>query len=121
MSLYKIHPISREGSGSAVYGLTLDPCHKIFAGHFPGAPVVPGVCLIDIAAEITKSELGSETAAPVLEEVSNAKFLSVLSPENSSDLQAKITIKSTGEKISSTVVIYDSSTQYAKISLNFRP
>jgi 3-hydroxyacyl-[acyl-carrier-protein] dehydratase len=30
-----------------VTALTVDPADPLLAGHFPGNPVLPGVCLID--------------------------------------------------------------------------
>jgi 3-hydroxymyristoyl/3-hydroxydecanoyl-(acyl carrier protein) dehydratase len=32
--------------------IRLNPDHAIFAGHFPGQPVVPGVCMLQIIKEL---------------------------------------------------------------------
>jgi len=40
---------SKEALNAAV---ELDPSHDIFKGHFPGSPVLPGVCMIHIIKSV---------------------------------------------------------------------
>jgi len=40
--------------------LEINPSHKIFQGHFPGQPVVPGVCMMEMVKEITEMVTGKE-------------------------------------------------------------
>lgn len=51
--------------------------HPAFAGHFPGAPILPGVVLLDIALQnIAKmNNMTLETC-----EISSVKFLSPVNP-----------------------------------------
>ena len=35
-----------------------DKSDPIFAGHFPGQPIVPGACLVQIAEDLTSQQLG---------------------------------------------------------------
>lgn len=48
--------------------------HPAFAGHFPGAPIVPGVLLLDAALQA--AEAGGARVA----EIGSAKFLSPVGP-----------------------------------------
>lgn len=57
--------------------LPIDPGHPAFAGHFPGAPIVPGVVLLDEALHAMAGAMGIPLAACELRAV---KFLSPLSP-----------------------------------------
>lgn len=50
-----------------------------FQGHFPGQPVLPGVCLIQSALVLGESLCG---APPVLQEVAAAKFFAVVKPDD---------------------------------------
>ena len=52
--------------------------HKIFEGHFPGNPVMPGVCMIQIIKELTEKAVGKEL---FLAQSSNIKFMAILNPE----------------------------------------
>jgi 3-hydroxyacyl-[acyl-carrier-protein] dehydratase len=48
---YSFIRIVSNGSSSLEASFLLNPKHAIFAGHFPGQPVVPGVCMLQIIKE----------------------------------------------------------------------
>ena len=54
--------------------------HPAFAGHFPGAPIVPGVVLLDTALQAIAV---AENLPLNQYELSSVKFLSPLSPADS--------------------------------------
>jgi 3-hydroxyacyl-[acyl-carrier-protein] dehydratase len=62
-----------------VYKTTIafDKMHPIFSGHFPGLPVVPGVCMMAIVKEILEEAVNRRLR---LSQVSNIKFLSLINP-----------------------------------------
>jgi len=51
--------------------------HAIFEGHFPGQPVVPGVCMMEIVKELLQSQFGKSL---MLHEARNVKFLQFVTP-----------------------------------------
>ncbi len=59
--------------------------HDIFSGHFPGHPVVPGVCMMEMVKELTQGVLNQSL---VLSVAGNVKFLQLITP----DIQPQITI-----------------------------
>ena len=64
--------------------IELNAGHKIFEGHFPGKPVVPGVCLMQMVQEVTENILENKTN---LQKADEMKFLSIINPiENKSAL-----------------------------------
>jgi 3-hydroxymyristoyl/3-hydroxydecanoyl-(acyl carrier protein) dehydratase len=57
--------------------------HPAFAGHFPGAPIVPGVLLLDAAVHAIQQANATQATGLVaaqIFEISTAKFLSPVGP-----------------------------------------
>ena len=53
-NLYKI--IRKEGVGPvANYAIELIPSCVIYAAHFPGRPVTPGVCIVQMGKELVEA------------------------------------------------------------------
>lgn len=73
--------------------ITLNPNHKIFAGHFPGMPIVPGVCMMQIVKEVTEIFTAKRLT---LHQADNIKFLSVINPQQVRDIVVKVQIKTQG-------------------------
>jgi 3-hydroxyacyl-[acyl-carrier-protein] dehydratase len=67
--------------------LEINPAHAIFEGHFPGQPVVPGVCLMQMVKEITEKALGKETRLVKADQI---KFLALLIPAENQPLQMEL-------------------------------
>jgi 3-hydroxyacyl-[acyl-carrier-protein] dehydratase len=67
--------------------LLINPAHKIFEGHFPGQPVVPGVCMMQVLKELLEQVLQKET---VLTTAAEMKFLAVIDPSVNNRLSASV-------------------------------
>ena len=105
----------KERNGLPVFSIRLHPSHTIFKAHFPGSPIVPGVCQIQILSELMEMYSGKKL---YLKEVKNIKFLSVLDPIQSPCLEVdfqKIAIDM--ESLKTTALLQTIMKQYAKISL----
>lgn len=76
-NLYFIDSVSRT-EADVTYRLHLNADHIIYAAHFPGEPITPGVCLLQMGVELLSVAVGSELE---IDTVKNVKFLSVLHPE----------------------------------------
>ncbi|MCF2489004.1 3-hydroxyacyl-ACP dehydratase [Dyadobacter sp. CY347] len=64
--------------------------HAIFEGHFPGAPVTPGVVQLQIVKELLEAHLGSKL---VMKSMRSGKFLEVLNPRENPNLRINIKYK----------------------------
>lgn len=112
-NLYKIQ---RLHSDVPQYTIELLGNSPIYSAHFPGQPITPGVCIIQIASELLEEYLG---AALVLREVVNAKFLAVITPDETHNVDyylQKITELENGIiKISASV--FNQEKTFAKLTL----
>jgi 3-hydroxyacyl-[acyl-carrier-protein] dehydratase len=67
--------------------LRINANHKIFEGHFPNQPVVPGVCMMQMVKEILEQVIGKETN---LTQAADMKFLAVINPLENNLIHASI-------------------------------
>jgi 3-hydroxyacyl-[acyl-carrier-protein] dehydratase len=75
-SLYKI--VGKTTQERVVcYDIALDATHAIYQAHFPGEPITPGVCLVQMTQELVEDHLHQPCR---LCGIRNVKFLSVVSP-----------------------------------------
>jgi 3-hydroxyacyl-[acyl-carrier-protein] dehydratase len=74
--------------------ITIHPEHGIFKGHFPGKPVVPGVCMIQIAKELLEEHSGKSL---LFQKGNQIKFLQLLIPEKGVEIEVNISWKAVDE------------------------
>ncbi len=68
----------------------LNPKHRIFEGHFPEQPLVPGVCQIQMVRELAEQTLGKLYR---LSDAKQIKFLKFINPFETNDLNFEIRYK----------------------------
>ncbi|TLF45369.1 3-hydroxyacyl-ACP dehydratase [Maribacter aurantiacus] len=95
----------------------LNKDHEIFEGHFPGHPVLPGVCVIQIIKELTEKSLEKKLLLSV---ASNVKFMAVINPEKNYTVQFDIELSQSDDevKIKNTVSFED--TLALKLNASFK-
>lgn len=76
-----------EDKGALKAVIKINAAHQIFEGHFPGQPVVPGVCMIQIVKELLITVTGEE---PLLKGGDYFKFLAILDPTKNDEVNADI-------------------------------
>lgn len=86
--LYTVEDFQHDGQGVTA-AIKLNKNHDIFKGHFPGNPVMPGVCMLQIIKELTEQATAKSLFLSVS---SNIKFMAIINPEVNSDLVLKIFI-----------------------------
>jgi len=88
---YKINEIDTVDETTSVT-ITINKIHKIFKGHFPNNPVMPGVCMMQIIKEITEEVVG---ATLFMEKCSNVKFMALINPDINNVLKLVLHISET--------------------------
>ena len=116
-SFFHIQSRSDEG-GAPTFDVVLDPAHAIFRAHFPGNPIVPGVCQVQMTRELLETVLGENLA---LVRAKNIKYLTVMTPTQQTEYSIafrKITTE--GDSHSITADITAGGATYTKLSLTFQ-
>ena len=71
-----------------VWSITLLPEYQVYAGHFPGNPVSPGVCNIQMIKECVELATGNRL---FLSFIAKCRFSAVLSPLIAAGLRLRAT------------------------------
>lgn len=87
-NLFTISSIKQE-NGTYIVQIELDPEHEIFQGHFPGQPILPGVCLIEMVKEVL-NEMGPKPYKLV--NAATIKYLNVVDPRKDQVLKFELGI-----------------------------
>ncbi len=83
---YKITTFDSTATAVEV-SLNINPKHAIFEGHFPGQPVVPGVCMLQMIKEQAEKALSKPLH---LAKAAQIKYLQVLIPNQAEEVLLKI-------------------------------
>jgi 3-hydroxyacyl-[acyl-carrier-protein] dehydratase len=112
---YTIQEIDPSDKENIKVSIKLNKNHEIYKGHFPGNPVVPGVCLTQLIKELVENMEAREVR---LVYASNIKFMAVVNPEINNFLQIDLKIKHDDEQ---NIIKVDSVTYYKdKIFYKFK-
>ena len=71
------------------YTIRMNPDSVIYAAHFPGHPVTPGVCIVQIVEELAADALQYTLD---ISEMQSVKFISVLTPDNGTAVDCTLDI-----------------------------
>ena len=100
-------------SNSIQAKITINQEHKILKGHFPGMPVVPGVCMVNLILEVMERSM----VKPVhLSEAASIKFLAVMVPGEYKEFDLVIDYTTQQEKISVKASIFSGTTIFFKLN-----
>ena len=105
--------IAVDTAGATVRLLPESP---VYRGHFPGYPITPGVCLVEIALELIAEMAGQagHDGKVRLVAAKNIKFTSPIIPTSGTELRFNLG----GEGSERTVEILSGETLCAKMSLS---
>lgn len=86
--LYKIES-SEISDGKGAFVLELNSESEIYKAHFPGQPITPGACTLQMVDDLLHKVPGAETLR--LAEVVNLKFLSPIDPRVATRMDIELT------------------------------
>ncbi len=114
-----LYRILSTDPGTGSFRIRLMPDHRIYKAHFPGKPITPGVCIIQIASELLGILMPGTRS---LSTVANAKFLSIINPLETEEIT--FTFKKISEEDNGTLkvsaIVSDKDTVFTKLSLKYK-
>ncbi len=116
--LFKLENLQiTDDKGDATAVISLNALHKIFEGHFPGSPVLPGVCMVQIIKEILGEIFESKL---MLYKINTIKYQNPVNPFESNTLTLKFSIRREESFISVSVQVSDESMNFCSLKGEFR-
>lgn len=115
-NLYTIQAKQIE-AGKGSFAISLNPSCFIYQAHFPGEPVTPGVCIVQMGKELLEEFVQKPL---YLTTIKNVKFLSVLSPAETpavTYLFNKVVLSEDGTEVKAQIVVVAGEAPKAKLSL----
>lgn len=93
---YKILSLEKTDTQKYLAIILINEKHDVFKGHFPGNPIMPGVCMMQIIKELTEQI----TQFPlILQTLSNVKFMALINPDKTPELRLELDVTITDEDL----------------------
>ena len=97
--------------------LQINKLHPIFKGHFPGQPVVPGVCMMQMVKEILEKETHQKLT---LKSADHLKFLTILDPNVHPEISAELKTERVSEDLKVTATFFTGEVIFFKMKSSFQ-
>jgi len=114
---YTLDSYQKTENGNYIAQINLNKDHDIFKGHFPGNPVTPGVCMMQIVKELTEEFTGKKL---FLKSASNVKFMAIINPFETPELTLQLDISENGEEVKVKNTTSFGETIALKMSVNYK-
>jgi len=114
---FKIDSCTNEGD-DALFDITLLPEYCAYEGHFPGNPVSPGVCNIQMIKECTEQLAGKHL---FLGYISQCRLSAVVTPQTTPHLCLRIQLSESEAVYKVKAVVSDGEVTYIDFKGEFTP
>ena len=95
-NFYTIKSIDKRDDQNYTVILFINENHEVFKGHFPGNPIMPGVCMMQIIKELTEQIMDTTI---VMQSLSNVKFMALINPQVTPELRLELNIVTTEDHL----------------------
>lgn len=106
---FRVEGTEVQDAAHAVFHVTLLADCDCYRGHFPGKPVSPGVCNIEMIKECAELLTGKDL---LLSAVKQCRLTAVATPAVCPQLDVTVTAEGTGDGYTVTALIADSGKSY---------
>lgn len=91
--------------------------HEIYKAHFPGNPITPGVCLLQIALELLNKKFDRNLR---LIEAKNIKYLKIINPLENPRVDFIFQYRTEKDLIFADIIIVAGDTAFTKVSATYK-
>ncbi|SHI61285.1 3-hydroxyacyl-ACP dehydratase [Pseudozobellia thermophila] len=95
----------------------LNKDHEVFEGHFPGNPIMPGVCMMQMIKELTEKAIDRELFLSV---ASNVKFMAIINPEKNDTIHLILNINQVDDQVKVKTTVSFEETLALKLNATFK-
>ena len=114
---YTIDILHETAPGEYAATVTLNATHPLYAGHFPGNPVVPGVCTLQIIKECCEQAIGRRL---MTSRIASCKFTSIIRPDIDNRLEIALALSTDAENNwNCRAEVRDDTTTYMKLKATY--
>ena len=116
--LYQIEH-SQDNDNERIFTIRLLESCPIYRAHFPGQPITPGVCIVQIVQELLEQTVGKQLE---ISEVKNVKFLHILTPTANPVVDVVFTaVETTDGSVSAKAEVKNAATVFTTVSMVCQP
>lgn len=110
----------KSNENQVCFTVRINAEHPIFGGHFPGDPITPGVCIVQMACDLF-SHLQQQRF--VVSSLKNAKFMQIIRPLETAEIDFQISYQMAENQNDFDVkcVVSNPDTTFAKFSFTVSP
>ncbi len=103
---------AEDADGTVKFTVVLNPDCNVYEGHFPGNPVSPGVCNLQMLKECLEHYTNKKL---LIKSIKQCRYSALITPLKQSELTFKAAIETTDEGYSVAGSVFDSNDTYIEI------
>ena len=93
---YTIKELEKTSDSKYKVQIVINEKHEVFEGHFPGNPIMPGVCMMQIIKELVEQ---ITVCSLFMESLSNVKFMALINPFVNPELLLELDVTTTEDNL----------------------
>ena len=93
---YTIKELEKTSDSKYNVQIVINEKHEVFEGHFPGNPIMPGVCMMQIIKELVEQ---ITACSLFMESLSNVKFMALINPFVNPELLLELDVTTTEDNL----------------------
>jgi 3-hydroxyacyl-[acyl-carrier-protein] dehydratase len=115
---FVVAPESTPADGQARYTVRLLPDCDLYRGHFPGHPVCPGICNVELLRECAMKAIGQSLHIAAIKK---CRFTKVATPQTESLLTADLSWQATADGFALRASLSHEGSLYVEMEATMKP